>query len=63
MFHDEGFPKRWGQLREGFIEVLPQFSAVEVLIGRRVTGGLIVLVIAQVRAPNVLQPILAPGSP
>ena len=60
MFHDEGFPEGWRQLRECGIEVLPQFRAVEVLIGAREARGLIVFVVAQVRAPNVLQPVLSP---
>ena len=60
MFHDEGFPKGRGQLRERGIEVGPQFRAVQVLIGARVAGRLIVFVVTQMRAPNVLQLSLHP---
>ena len=42
------------------IEIRAKLGPVQLLIGSRIAGRLIVFIVAQVRAPNVLQPVLAP---
>src|SRR5688572_10179931 len=59
MLHHERFPQRRRQCRQRTVQITAQLRPVELLIRRRERQGLIILLVAQVRSPNVLQPILA----
>ena len=43
VLHHEGLAQRGRERRQGHIEIRPQFRAVKFLLGRRVTGRLIIL--------------------
>ena len=59
VFHDERFAKRSRERSECAIQIRAKFRAVELFFRRRKRRRLIIFFVAQVRAPNVLQPVLA----
>jgi hypothetical protein len=60
VLHDESLTKRRRKCTQSPVQIVAKLGSIQLFIRRRVRRGLIVLVVAEMSAPDVFQPILAP---